>query len=88
MSDIQDLFKAEKEAWIESCRSVARTLLARKPAITIEDVLELNPRPDYVHKNATGVVFKHKDFKPISWRASRRAAMNHRYVRVWVLADQ
>lgn len=87
MSDIQDLFKKEKEAWLDTARATAKNLLRNRLRITVEDVLERCPRPDYVHRNVTGHIFQDKDFKAIGWRPSRRPAMNGRQVREWALAE-
>lgn len=87
MKTVQDLFKQEKQAWLEDARSAARKLLENKPFITIEDVLEITPRPQYVHRNATGSVFKGEDFIATGWMPSKRLSMNGRHVRRWVMRN-
>ncbi len=87
MSDVQDLFKKQKQAWLESARSTAKKLLRNRLSITVEDVLERCPRPSYIHRNTTGMIFHDKDFKAVGWMSSRRPAMNGRPVRVWRLAE-
>lgn len=80
---MKDLFKKEREAWIENARVTARKLLENKSLITIEDVLKECPRPPYLHRNTTGSIFRCDDFVPVVWRKSERPLMNGRFVRVW-----
>lgn len=80
---MKDLFKKEREAWIENARVTARKLLENKSLITIEDVLKECPRPPYLHRNTTGSIFRYDDFVPVGWRKSERPLMNGRFVRVW-----
>lgn len=86
MVTVKDLFKKEREAWLESARLAAKELLEDKPLITIEDVLKVCPRPEYIHRNTTGKVFNN-DFQPVGWRKSKRPIMNGRFVRIWRLRD-
>lgn len=80
---MKDLFKKEREAWIENARVTARKLLDNKSLITIEDVLKECPRPPYLHRNTTGSVFRCDDFVAVGWRKSERPLMTGRFVRVW-----
>ena len=80
---MKDLFKKEREAWVENARVTARKLLDYKSLITIEDVLKEGPRPPYLHRNTTGSVFRCDDFVAVGWRKSERPLMNGRFVRVW-----
>ena len=82
MVTVKDLFKKEREAWLEEARVTAKKLLEDKSLIAIEDVLKECPRPEYIHRNTTGTVFNN-DFKPVGWRKSERPIMNGRFVRVW-----
>lgn len=86
MVTVKDLFKKEREVWLESARLAAKELLEDKPLITIEDVLKVCPRPEYIHRNTTGKVFNN-DFQPVGWRKSKRPIMNGRFVRIWRLKD-
>lgn len=81
-TNVKDLFKKEREVWLLKARDTAKELLKEYYSITIEDVLKKCPRPDYIHRNATGKVFD-KDFIAIGWRRSARPLMNGRQVRVW-----
>lgn len=84
---MQDVFKAERQAWLDSARATARGLLLDMPLVTIEDVLKECPRPTFLHRNITGQVFKSPDFRCVGWRKSSRPLMNGRHVRLWRLAD-
>lgn len=86
MVTVKDLFKKEREAWLEEARTTAKKLLEDKALITIEDVLKECPRPEYIHRNTTGKVFN-SDFKLVGWRKSERPVMNGRFVRVWRLGE-
>ncbi len=79
---VPDLFNREREAWLETARATARKLLRTRYFITIEDVLTICPRPQYVHRNTTGRVFN-GDFIPTGWKKSTRPLMNSRQVRTW-----
>lgn len=68
MVTVKDLFKKEREAWLEEARVTAKKLLEDKSLITIEDVLKECPRPEYIHRNTTGNIFRCDDFKPVGWR--------------------
>lgn len=87
MSDIQNLFGQSREDWLDSCRDTARKLLRTRLTITIEDVLEVCPRPNYLHRNTTGKVFQDKDFKAVGFRAARKASSHGRTIRVWGLKN-
>lgn len=81
----KDLFMQERNKWLEEARDTARKLLSVQAFITIEDVLKLCPRPQYVHPNTTGSVFVDKDFVSTGYRRSVRRSMNGREVKVWTL---
>lgn len=86
MKTVKDLFKGERSAWLENARAAAVKLAKEKPSITIEDVLKVCERPQYVHRNTTGLVFaNNKNFKHVGWAPSTRPEMNGRYVRRWML---
>ncbi len=84
---MQDLFALSKQEWLDGARWQARILLRDKPYITIEDILAVYPRPDYLHVNITGSVFKDKDFVADGWTRSKRKSSNGRQVMRWRLAE-
>lgn len=84
---VPDLFNQSREQWLEGARHTARKLLRHKYRITIEDVLEIYPRPKYLHRNTTGSVFKSEVFQPIGYTLARKPSSHKRVIRLWTLAD-
>lgn len=82
---VQDLFRSEREVWLDEARATARRLLVSRPTITIEDVLLECPRPQHVHRNTAGQVFKHEDFTACGFAKSRRTISKGRWIMRWQL---
>lgn len=87
-STIKDLFRKQREEWLDKARQTAKRLLAVHSSVTIEDVLEHCPRPTYIHRNITGNVFRDEAFVPFGFAHSRRRASHGRIIRRWVLAEE
>lgn len=87
MSDVQNLFRKEREDWLIQARATARELLKTRRTITVEDVLKVCPRPSYLHPSVTGSVFKDDDFRPVGFRKSLRPISNSRIIRIWSLRE-
>lgn len=85
---VQDLFNKTRDQWLNGARVVAKNLLKTRHTITIEDVLELYPRPKYLHRNTTGSVFKDEWFTPIGYTLSKRTISHKRVIRLWGLSEQ
>lgn len=87
---VPDLFKAQRHEWLEECRTEARRLLTARPGreITVEDVLELCPRPTYIHRNSIGGIFRDDDFRSSGWTQARKASSNKRWIMKWRLSDE
>ena len=85
---VQDLFRSERTEWIQSARMIARKLLTQRQQITIVDVLNELPRPQYVHPNTTGHIFRDKDFKLVGFRKSTSKFARGRFVGVWELNEE
>lgn len=85
---VPDLFNKTREQWLNGARNVAFQLLKTRTKITIEDVLELYPRPKYLHRNTTGSVFKNEWFQAIGYTASKRKQSHGRVIRLWTLSDE
>lgn len=81
----QDLFKSERETWLQDCRATARKLLQRKSEITINDVLAECPRPSYLNPNTTGAVFMDNDFRLVRYTRSTKRSAHARVIGVWGL---
>lgn len=81
---VQDLFRTEREDWVEACRTTAHKLLDEgKASITIDDVTDIHPRPSYIHKNATGSILTAKHFTCIGYTKSRKASRKGSVVAIW-----
>lgn len=84
---IPGLFQQQKTEWLDEARATARKLLITRPYITIMDVLAESPRPSYLHKNVTGSVFKHEDFKTCGYQKSTNPSANGRMIFQWTLKE-
>lgn len=85
---IQGLFQQTARDWVNEARHEAQKLLMKMDRITIEDVLIVCPRPQYLHPNITGTVFQSNVFKHIGFTISRRSTSNGRVIRVWGLREE
>lgn len=84
---MSDLFAKERQQWIDDCQATARKLLTHREEITVEDVLAECPRPKYIHRNTTGQVFKHPDFRMTGFTKSRRTISKGRWIMKWGFAE-
>lgn len=82
-----DIFKHERQAYLDSARVAARRLLTTRSEITIADVSKIVPRPKYLHVNTTGRVFMHPDFKLLGHVKSPARLAHSRYIGRWTLSD-
>lgn len=85
---MQDLFSITRDDWLEGARVTARRLLRERMKITIEDVLDVFPRPKYLHRNITGSVFQHEAFQAIGYTNAKKPSSNGRVIRFWSLSDK
>ena len=84
----KDLFRSQREAWIETARAEATKLLKRgKPYVTINDVTERVPRPSYLHHNVAGSVFNKSLFEQCGYEDSTRPAARGHVIKRWRLKD-
>lgn len=84
-----DLFKDEKQAWLNKARHTAEKIAIRTGQVDIEDVLAECPRPKYLHPGITGHVFQNSGvFRRKGFKSSRRAISNGRTIRTWELRPE
>jgi len=83
--NIQDMFGLTRQVWLEDCRAAAKQLLQTRESVTVEDVLLLQPRPEFIHRNATGSIFSNGEFKSVGWTQSKRPQSKGRYIMQWRL---
>lgn len=88
IKSVPDLFKSEREEWVEECRQAARQLLSHRETVTIEDVTAVCTRPSYVHMNTAGQVFKHPDFQFAGFTKAKRTTAKGRWIMRWKLNDE
>jgi hypothetical protein len=86
-TNVPNLFKQSTHEWLEEARDEAENICRKKGVVTIEDVLKVCPRPNYVHRNSTGNMFHDDRFYAFGWIPSGRPAMNGRQVRIWKLRE-
>jgi hypothetical protein len=82
---VLDLFAQSKVQWLADARQTARELLKTRDEITIEDVLEVCPKPSYLHRNTVGSVFHSGDFKVVDTAFAKKPSSNKRRICVWGL---
>lgn len=86
-NNVPNLFRQSTHEWLEEARDEAEKLCHKHGFVTIEDVLKVCPRPNYVHRNATGNMFHDQRFIKDGWKPSGRPAMNGRQVFIWKLKE-
>jgi hypothetical protein len=82
-----DLFASEKKAWIAKARKVAEKIALEKGSVDIEQVLQVCPRPGYMHPGTTGKIFSNSVFKYLRVRKSTRPISKGRLICVWRLDE-
>lgn len=81
---VQDMFGLTRQGWLLECRKTAKLLLRHMDSITVEDILVLVPRPEFIHRNSTGSIFDGQ-FKQVGWTQSKRPQSKGRYIMQWRL---
>lgn len=89
---VPELFQKTKEDWLLQARKVAQELLYERDHITIMDVLQVCPFPDYLGRrarNTIGNVF-HNDtvFRPIGYTTATTPASHAHVIRIWTLREE
>ena len=79
-----DLFQKTREQWLQEARDAAHKLLTSRDWVTIEDVLEVCPKPTYIHRNTIGRVFN-DTFRHVGFTKSKRAVSKGRWIQQWRL---
>jgi len=83
---IQDMFGLTRQGWLEECRKTAKQLLRFQDSVTVEDILPLVPRPEYIHRNSTGSIFDGQ-FRSVGWVQSKRPISKGRWIMQWKLKN-
>lgn len=81
----QGMFGVQAEEWLNKARHTAEKIAVENGKVDIEDVLEVCPRPRFLHRNITGKVFTKDVFRVVAFKKSRRAVSKGRMICVWGL---
>jgi hypothetical protein len=74
-------------AWVDKARSTAKALAALNGSVSIDDVLSMCNRPEAVHPNATGTVFRENVWEKIGYKQSAKPSAHARVVGIYKLKD-
>lgn len=93
-----DLFQSQKlrdigvmrvyishSTWVDEAREVAKKLARNNGQVSSDEVLDYYPRPDDVHPNATGSIFREKCWKRIGYKQSERPSAHARVIGIYQL---
>ena len=94
--DLRDAAMSQMEAgngasWLELARNRLAQHCRENPGVevTSDDIHRLTPKPDYLHSNVLGAVFRHPLFKATGqWKATTRRSGHARAVRIYRLAEE
>lgn len=73
--------------WVSRAREIAHMLASSGGEVTIEDVLKLCPRPEWVHPNACGAVMRSKNLKLVRYTSALKTSSNARKIGVYEWVD-
>lgn len=73
--------------WLNKCRETAVYLGRTKGSVSIDEVLQLCERPEWVSPNATGSVFRDKRFKLVGYKQSTKTSAHARRIGIYQLND-
>lgn len=77
--------------WLETARDRLAAFCRERPGIevTSDDVHRLTPKPEYLHDNILGAVFRDRRFEPTGqWKQTSRPSGRARAVRLYRLAAE
>ena len=79
---VQERFSFDKDDWLAQCRETATRLLRQQDTVTVEDILLLCPKPEYLHRNTIGSIFN-SNFIPVDFVKAKHKAAKGRWIRTW-----
>ena len=83
---IQSVYE-NNSTWVDQARAAAKSIAVERGSVSIDDVLEAQPRPDHVHPNATGAVFKERCWAKVGYRQSTNPSARARVVGIYKLKE-
>lgn len=72
--------------WVQQARATALMLAAKNGETSSDDVLRICPKPDHIHPNAVGSVFRDKRFRCVGRMPTQRVSGHAREIKIWSLA--
>ena len=87
-TNVAKMFHRDAEEWLEEARLAAEAIIEDRGQCTIEDVLNVKPLPNHLHRNTIGNVFKdHDRFRPIGYALAKKTSSHKRVIRIWTTTD-
>lgn len=74
--------------WVDEARDIAKKLARLNGQVSSDDVLDYYPRPDDVHPNATGSIFREKCWKKIGYKPSELPSAHARVIGIYQLIEK
>jgi hypothetical protein len=81
---VQKVYDHNK-AWVDKARSTAKALAVLNGSVSIDDVLAMCKRPEAVHPNATGAIFRENIWEKIGYKQSANPSAHARVVGIYKL---
>lgn len=73
--------------WVDRARAAAKSIAFERGSVAIDDVLEAEPRPEEVHPNATGSIFREDCWIKVGYRPSSIPSAHARVVGIYKLKE-
>ena len=81
---VQKVYDHNK-AWVDKARSTAKALAILHGSVSIDDVLSMCSRPEAVHPNSTGAIFRENIWEKIGYKQSEKPSAHARVVGIYKL---
>lgn len=71
--------------WVDEARKTAKELAVKQGIVSIDEVLSICPRPENVHPNSTGAIFREKIWVKVGFKQSEKPSAHARVVGIYKL---
>jgi len=78
------LVETNNKDWVTAARLLAIQLACQNGEVTSDDIQQRMPRPEWVHPNSVGAIFRCKQLKFIGHKTSERVSAHARRIGVYV----